>query len=248
MRAVLVRNGDYYVDHRERMEIARKNKADLFVSIHADAVDDPRARGASVYVVSLKGASDEAAKRLAERENALDLVGGVSLRDKDAVLAYVLLDLSQSAALSASLDVGDDVIGELAKLGKVHRRKVQQAGFLVLKSPDVPSILVETAYISNPGEEKKLRSRSHQKKLAGAIFTGIRTYFYENPPPNTSLAMRLKRRPEQQVSHVISRGDTLSEIAERYNVSMSAIRSANRLSSDQVRVGQKLRIPMIAGS
>lgn len=248
MRAILIRNSDHYVGHRDRMEIARRNKADLFVSIHADAVDDPRARGASVYVLSLKGASDEAAKRLAQRENATDLVGGVSLRDKDVVLASVLLDLSQNAALSAGLDIGTEVIAELAKLGKVHRSTVQQAGFLVLKSPDVPSILVEAAYISNPSEEKKLRSRSHQGKLANAIFVGIRNYFYENPPPNTQLAMNLRRSPAQRVNHVISRGDTLSEIAERYNVSMSEIRSANKLSSDKVRIGQKLTIPIYAGS
>lgn len=248
MKAILVRNGDYYVDHRERMEIARRNKADLFISIHADAVDDRRARGASVYVLSLKGASDEAAQRLAQRENASDLVGGVSLKDKDAVLASVLLDLSQNAALSAGLDIGAEVIAQLARLGKVHRRTVQQAGFLVLKSPDVPSILVETAYISNPEEEKKLRSQSHQQKLANAILVGVRKYFYENPPPNTQLAMNLQRSPTKQVNHVISRGDTLSEIAERYNVSMSAIRSANNLSSDNVRIGQKLTIPIFAGS
>ena len=248
MKAVLVRSGDYYVDHRERMEIARRSKADLFVSIHADAVDDRRASGASVYVLSLKGASDEAAKRLAERENASNLVGGVSLADKDAVLASVLLDLSQNAALSASLDVGSEVIGELARIGKVHRRKVQQAGFLVLKSPDVPSILVETAYISNPDEEKKLKSRSHQSKLANAILLGVRKYFYENPPPNTMIALNQRQAPARQVNHVISRGDTLSEIAERYNVSMSAIKSANRLSNDNVRVGQKLKIPVYAGT
>jgi len=248
MRAILIRKSDYYVDHRERMEIARKNKADLFVSIHADAVDDPRARGASVYVLSLKGASDEAAKRVAQRENAANLVGGVSLKDKDPVLASVLLDLSQNASLSAGLDVGAEVIEQLAKLGKVHRRTVQQAGFLVLKSPDVPSILIETAYISNPNEEKNLKSRSHQRKLANAILIGVRNYFYENPPPNTQLAMNRRRSPSQQVNHVISSGDTLSEIAERYNVSMSAIRSANKLSSDKVRIGQKLTIPIYAGS
>ena len=248
MRAILIRKTDNFIDHRERMEIARRNRADLFVSIHADAVDDPRARGASVYVLSLKGASDEAAQRLAQRENASDLVGGVSLKGKDAVLASVLLDLSQNAALSAGLDIGAEVIAQLAKLGKVHRSTVQQAGFLVLKSPDVPSILVETAYISNPAEEKKLNSRSHQRKLANAILTGIRKYFFENPPPNTQLAMNLKRSPAQQVNHVISRGDTLSEIAERYNVSMSAIRLANKLASDKVRIGQKLTIPIYTGS
>ena len=248
MKAILVRKSDIFIPHRDRMEIARKNKADLFVSIHADAVDDPRARGASVYVLSLKGASDEAAQRLAQRENASDLVGGVSLKDKDAVLASVLLDLSQNAALSAGIDIGAEVIAELAKLGKVHRSTVQQAGFVVLKSPDVPSILIETAYISNPNEEKKLKSGSHQRKLANAILLGIRNYFYENPPPNTQMAMNLKHSPVQQVNHVISRGDTLSEIAERYNVSISAIRSANKLSGDKVRIGQKLTIPIYAGS
>ena len=172
----------------------------------------------------------------------------MSLADKDPVLASVLLDLSQNAALSASLDVGSDVINQLSRIGKVHRRTVQQAGFLVLKSPDVPSILVETAYISNPDEEKKLRSKSHQDKLAKAILSGVRKYFYENPPPNTLIAMNQKRGPAQQVRHVITRGDTLSEIAERYNVSMSAIRMANRLSSDNVRIGQTLKIPVYAGT
>ncbi|RLA31873.1 MAG: N-acetylmuramoyl-L-alanine amidase [Gammaproteobacteria bacterium] len=248
MKAVLVRSGDYYVDHRERMEIARRQKADLFVSIHADAVDDRRAKGASVYALSLKGASDEASRRLAQRENASDLVGGVSLAGKDPVLASVLLDLSQNAALSASLDVGGEVIRQLARVGQVHKGKVQQAGFLVLKSPDVPSILVETAYISNPDEEKKLRSKSHHNKLAQAILAGISNYFYANPPPNTQLALNHKGGSRQQVNHVISRGDTLSEIAERYDVSMSALRAANKLSSDRVKVGQKLRIPIYAGT
>lgn len=248
MKAVLVRNGDYYVDHRKRMAIARRNKADLFISIHADAVDDRRANGASVYALSLKGASDEAARQLAERENASVTIGGVSLEDKDEVLASVLLDLSQNAALSASLDVGSKVIRELARLGKVHRRTVQQAGFLVLKSPDMPSILVETAYISNPSEERKLRDLNHQGRLADAIVTGVRTYFYNSPPPDTRIAMEMRRTPVKQVRHVIARGDTLSEIAERYNVSPAAIRAANKLSNDRIRVGQTLSIPIYAGS
>jgi N-acetylmuramoyl-L-alanine amidase len=248
MTAVLVRNGDYYVDHRERMEIARRSKADLFVSVHADAVKDSRAGGASVYALSLKGASDEAARQLAERENASVRVGGVTLDDKDEVLASVLLDLSQSAALSASLDVGSKVIGELARLGKVHRRTVQQAGFLVLKSPDMPSILVETAFISNPSEEKKLRDVGHQGRLADAILAGVRTYFYTNPPPDTRIAMEMRRVPAKQVRHVIARGDTLSEIAARYNVSPAAIRAANKLSSDRIRVGQTLSIPLYTGT
>jgi N-acetylmuramoyl-L-alanine amidase len=248
MTAVLVRNGDYYVDHRERVEIARRSKADLFVSVHADAVKDSRAGGASVYALSLKGASDEAARQLAERENASVRVGGVTLDDKDEVLASVLLDLSQSAALSASLDVGSKVIGELAQLGKVHRRTVQQAGFLVLKSPDMPSILVETAFISNPSEEKKLRDAGHQGRLADAILAGVRTYFYTNPPPDTRIAMEMRRVPAKQVRHVIARGDTLSEIAARYNVSPAAIRAANKLSGDRIRVGQTLSIPLYTGT
>ena len=248
MRAVLVRDGDYYVDHRQRTRIARKHKADLFVSIHADAVDDRRANGATVYALSLKGASDEEARLLAERENAAVRVGGVSLEDKDEVLAEVLLDLSQNASLSASLDVGSKVIGELSRIVRVRRRNVQQAGLLVLKSPDMPSILVETAYISNPAEERKLRDRNHQAKLANAILSGIRGYFYTNPPPDTQIAMDIRRTPDRKVRHVIARGDTLSEIAERYNVSTAAIRAANRLNGDKIRVGQTLSIPVFSGT
>ncbi|MGH8167487.1 MAG: N-acetylmuramoyl-L-alanine amidase, partial [Woeseiaceae bacterium] len=248
MKAVLIRDRDVYVDHRERMAIARRNKADLFVSIHADAVEDRRAKGASVYALSLKGATDEAAMRLAQRENAADLVGGVSLADKDAVLASVLLDLSQNAAIGASLDVGANVIGELARVGSMHRLSVQQAGFIVLKSPDVPSILVETAFISNPAEETKLKSESHRESLANAILAGIRTYFYTNPPPDTQIAMDLRRSPTEGVRYVISSGDTLSEIAKRYNVSITAIRSLNRMSGDTVQAGQTLTIPVLTGT
>ncbi len=245
MRAVLVRNSDIYIDHRERTGIARRNKADLFVSIHADAVSDRRANGASVYALSTKGASDEAAKQLAERENAS--VGGVSLEDKDDVLASVLIDLSQNASLSASLEVGGKVIREMGKVAKLHRKSVQQAGLLVLKSPDMPSILVETAFISNPTEENKLRDKGHQGRLANAILAGIRNYYYTNPPPDTRIAANLRREPTRQVRHVITRGDTLSEIAERYNVSPAAIRAANKLSNDKIRIGQTLSIPIFAG-
>ncbi|NIL93402.1 MAG: AMIN domain-containing protein [Woeseiaceae bacterium] len=248
MRAVLVRDGDYYVDHRRRMAIAHQHDADLFVSIHADAVDDRRAHGATVYALSLKGASDEEARLLAERENASVQIGGVSLDDKDEVLAEVLLDLSQNAALSASLDVGTKVIGELARVVRVRRKTVQQAGLLVLKSPDMPSILVETAYISNPSEEKRLRDPNHQSKLAAAILGGIRNYFYTNPPPDTQIAMDIRRTPARQVRHVIARGDTLSEIAARYNTSTAAIRAANRLNGDKIRVGQTLSIPVYTGT
>jgi len=248
MKAVLIRTGDYYVDHRKRMDIARKSKADLFISIHADAVSDRRANGATVYALSTKGASDEEARLLAVRENAAVMVGGVSLEDKDKVLAEVLLDLSQNAALSASLEVGSKVISELATVGKVRRKTVQQAGLLVLKSPDLPSILIETAYISNPAEEKRLRDPRHQTRLATSILSGLRAYFYNNPPPDTQIAMDVRRTPERKVRHVIARGDTLSQIAQRYHVSPAAIRVANKLNSDTIRVGQTLSIPVFAGT
>jgi N-acetylmuramoyl-L-alanine amidase len=245
MKAVLIRDRDVYIDLRERAAIARRHKADLFVSVHADSVADRRASGASVYALSLKGASDEAARQLARRENAS--VGGVSLDDKDDVLASVLLDLSQNASLSASLDVGNRIAREMGKVAKMHRRTVQQAGFLVLKSPDLPSILVETAFISNPAEEKKLRDKGYQGRLSNSIVAGIRSYFYTNPPPDTQIAMDLKRTPARQIRHVVARGDTVSEIAERYNVRASDIRRANKLANDKIRIGQTLSIPVFAG-
>ncbi len=234
MRAVLTRRGDYYVGLRKRMEIARSHGADLFVSIHADAFRDGRVRGSSVYILSRNGASSEAARWLAEQENAADLVGGVSLDDKDEVLASVLLDLSQTATISASTDVATRVLGELKGLGRTHKRHVERAGFMVLKSPDIPSVLVETAFLSNPDEERKLRSADYQHRLAKAVLGGIRNYFRENPPPGTLFASR---------RHVIARGDTLSGLASRYGVSLSRLRSVNQLDGDLVRVGQVITIP-----
>lgn len=188
MRAVLTRNGDQYIGLRERMARARQNQADLFVSLHADSVRDRSVNGSSVYILSERGASNEAARWLAERENAVDLVGGVSLDDKDRMLKSVLLDLSQAAAIQASSDVAESVIDALHDVGEVRRRKVQSAGFVVLKSPDVPSILIETAYISNPYEERRLADARHQKRLASAILDGLRNYFVQYPVPGTLLA------------------------------------------------------------
>ncbi len=240
MRAILVRDGDYFMRHRDRMEKARRNRADLFISVHADAFKNRRARGSSVYVLSAKGATDEAARWLAERENAADLVGGVSLDDKDDMLASVLLDLSQNASIGASLDVGEQVLSRLGSVGRLHKASVQQAGFLVLKSPDIPSILVETAFISNPEEEQLLRSSQHQARLASAVLDGVRQYFYANPPPGTWIAHNLDQRPRE---YVIARGDTLSAIASRYDVALRDLRRYNGLRGDRIRVGQVLRIP-----
>jgi N-acetylmuramoyl-L-alanine amidase len=173
---------------RERVERAREARADLFVSVHADAIADRSVAGSSVYVLSARGASSEAAKRLADRENAADLIGGVSLDDKDPVIRSVLLDLSQSAAMSASMVAAEKVLGELEEVGELRKGRVQQAGFVVLKAPDIPSMLIETAYITNPSEERRLRDPRYQARLADAILTGVRSYFRENPPPGTRVA------------------------------------------------------------
>ncbi len=248
MRAYLTRDGDYFLALRQRMDRARARRADLFVSIHADAFKNRKARGSSVYVLSTKGATDEAARWLAEKENSADLVGGVTLDDKDQMLASVLLDLSQSAAIDASAQVADRVIGSLATAGPVHRKDVQRAGFLVLKSPDIPSILVETAFISNPSEEKLLKSGRHQDLLASAIMQGIRGYFRDNAPPGSLIAMRQSVQAVDPVQHVIARGETLSGIASRYRVDLNDLRQHNGIKGDRIRIGQVLSIPRASGS
>ncbi len=240
MRPVMIRNGDYYVGLRQRIQKARKHKADLFVSIHADAYRDRHASGSSVFTLSQRGATSEAARWLADSENAADLVGGVSLDNKDNLLASVLLDLSQNATNEASMEVGDKVLSNLTRVGNVHAARVQQAGFVVLKSPDIPSILVETAFISNPDEERKLRNPRHQQVLAQAIMAGIRKYFEQHPPPGTVVA----RQANANKQHVIGPGETLRSIARQYRVSMRRLRQVNGLrSNENVRIGRVLQIP-----
>jgi N-acetylmuramoyl-L-alanine amidase len=185
---VLTRDGDYFLPLRERINRARKLQADMFVSVHADAVRDRSVRGSSVYVLSARGASNEAAKWLADQENAADLIGGVSLGGKDEVLKSVLLDLSQGASMSASTEAADKVLEQLDRIGNVHKQSVQNAGFVVLKSPDIPSMLVETAFISNVEEEARLSDARHQQRLAEAIHAGVRSYFTANPPPGTAFS------------------------------------------------------------
>ncbi len=243
-KAVLIRDGDYFIPLGERYRKAREAKADLFISIHADAFNKPTAAGASVFVLSTRGASGEAARWLAEKENASDLVGGVSLEDKDNTLAAVLLDLSQSATLKASDDAANHVLAALKRVGKTHKPQVERANFVVLRSPDVPSMLVETAFISNPGEEKKLNDPSYRMRLAASIRDGVRDFFSLQPPPGTWLAANARSVPRQ---HVVARGDTLSMIASRHGVSVASLRSANRLSSDVVKVGDRLTIPAPGG-
>ncbi len=175
-RAVLTREGDQLIKLRHRVKKARDAQADLFVSLHADSFKSPRVKGASVYALSLNGASSEAARWIADKENKSDLIGGISLDDKDNLIKSVLFDLSQAATIQDSLELGSDVLKHIGKVSNVNNNKVQQAGFAVLKAHDVPSILVETAFLSNPSEEKKLRNSKHQQKLAKAVFAGIKSH------------------------------------------------------------------------
>ena len=247
MRAVLIRDRDVFIDLKDRVRIAQQHDADLFISVHADAFPDTRANGASVFALNLDRADRVARETLSRRDRETVKVGDVVLNDKDPILASVLYDLSQNAALSASNDVGNHVSKQLSRVAKMHSHKVKEKSLAVLTSAEVPSILVETGFISNPGEEKKLRDKAYQGRLANAVLSGIRDYFYTNPPPDTQIAMDLRRQPAKQVRYVVARGDTVSEIAERYNVRAADIRRANKLSNDKIRVGQTLSIPIFAG-
>lgn len=245
LKAVLIRDGDYFIPLQKRYQKAREAHADLFVSIHADAFHKPTASGSSVFVLSTRGASGEAARWLADSENRSDLVGGVSLDDKDNTLAAVLLDLSQSATMKASDDVANHVLDAMKRVGKTHKPNVEHANFVVLRSPDVPSMLIETAFISNPDEEKKLTNPGHRQKLAAAIVDGVRNYFSIQAPPGTWMASHATPGPRQ---HVVGRGESLSLIAQRHGVSVAALRAANGLKGDMVKVGDKLKIPLMLAS
>ncbi|MGH8051944.1 MAG: N-acetylmuramoyl-L-alanine amidase [Arenimonas sp.] len=246
MKAFLVRNDDSFVVLQDRYMRARKAQADLFISIHADAALNGAANGSSVFVLSLKGASSQAARWLADKENAADLVGGVSLDAKDKNLAAVLLDLSQSATMRVSEDVADEVLGSLKDLGKAHKPNVEHANFVVLRSPDVPSMLIETGFITNPNEERKLSDPAHRERLASAVVSGIRDYFSEQAPPGTWFAAQQERRDDNSrgLQYVVSRGETLSQIATRHGVPMGTILLANNKRNDDVRVGERLIIPL----
>ena len=239
----LVRSGDYYLAHRKRSQLARDKQADFFISIHADAFTNPQAYGASVYALSTKGATSEAARYLATKENRADLIGGASslnLGDKDDVLAGVLLDLSMTATLSSSLDAGKYVLKNMGSVARLHKKQVEQAGFLVLKSPDIPSLLIETGFISNPKEARQLNSSKYQQRMANAIYDGLVQFYSEHPPVGTLLA---KNGNAVGRSYIIARGDTLSEIAVLHNTSVRKILRYNKMSSSTIRVGQRILIP-----
>lgn len=241
MRAVLTRSDDRYLKLRERTEIAHAHHADLFISIHANASRDERARGGAVFALSAHGASSEAARWLAHRENDADQLGGVSLSDKSPMLASVLLDLSQTATISASLKVAHDVLDQMGGIERLHIKRVDQAAFVVLKSPDIPSILVETAFITNPHQERQLASSRYQGRMAAAILNGVIDYFHDQPPPGTLLATHDGALGGRH--YIINRGDTLSSIANRFDVSLDALRAVNGISGSVIRTGQILTIP-----
>lgn len=237
MKAVLTRRGDYYLTLRQRLKVAREHNGDIFVAIHADAYHKRSSRGASVYALSQRGASSEAARWLAAKENYSEL-GGVNLEDKSDLLRSVLIDLSQTATIGSSLQLGSDVLHALKHIGQLHRTRVEQAPFVVLKSPDIPSILIETGFISNPIEERRLNSSYYQKRIASAIFKGMRNYFWVHAPPGTMLAN--ERGP---MRYVVKSGDNLSVIASRFAMSVQKIKAYNQLQTSTIRRGQILKIP-----
>ncbi|MFE8072172.1 N-acetylmuramoyl-L-alanine amidase [Marinobacteraceae bacterium S3BR75-40.1] len=244
--ARMTRKGDYYIGLRQRTEMARKHNADLFVSIHADAFYKPQPRGASVYALSTRGATSETARWLAKSENRADLiggVGGVSLEDKDKTLASVLLDLSMTASLNASLGVGSKVLHHVDSVAPLHKNQVEQAAFVVLKSPDIPSILVETGFISNPQEARLLSTRGYQDKMARSVFDGILSYFQDTPPPGTLLAWEKRNADKAGMAYRIQRGDTLSGIARRNQTTVNRLVEANNLDTHSLQVGQVIHIP-----
>ena len=248
IKPMLVRKGDYYIPLATRREIARKKfHADLFVSVHADAFGVRSASGASVYALSRSGATSTLARVLAAKENESDVIGGVNLEDKDDTLASVLADLAMEGTMEHSIRVGRLVLSQVGKVSPLHTRRLEQAGFAVLKSPDIPSILVETGFISNPVEERKLRTSDYQTQMADAIGEGVLRYFDQQPPPGSWFAQR--KQGENQATldarhHRIRRGETLSTIAQQYQVSISDLLQYNSLSQDAViHAGQVLRIP-----
>jgi N-acetylmuramoyl-L-alanine amidase len=273
MKAILTRDGDYFIPLKQRYEIARQNQADLFVAIHADSYTSSDARGSSVWVLSSRGKSSVAAQMLADRENSSDLIGGVSLAAENDSLASVLLDMQQGWAVQASQTVAQNVLNALSALGPTHRGYVEQANFVVLRSPDVPSILVETAFISNPSEEHKLRDPGHQQQLAMAVMDGVKSYFVNNPPPGTWFAAEAARRKGVAIDsgtevattgkskgkvvadtsapadadvrdmHRVTAGESLRSIAKQYGVSVDALKSVNGISSNSVHAGMMLEIP-----
>ena len=238
MKAVLTRKNDRYMRLRDRIHKARDYHADMMISLHADSFPDPRARGSSVYALSVDGASSETAKLLAEKENAADMLfGDVNLAVEDEMVKEVLFDLSLTGNIQSSLDIGDEILQQIKHVNRVHKKQVQQAGFAVLKAPNIPSVLLEAAFISNPREEKNLKSSAHQKKVANAVSKGVANYFARKAPPGTWLSA-------SAAEYKVRSGDTLGSIAKKYKTSIENLRARNAMYTSSLNAGQVLKIPV----
>ena len=238
MKAVLTRKNDRYMRLRDRIHKARDYHADMMISLHADSFPDPRARGSSVYALSVDGASSETAKLLAEKENAADMLfGDVNLAVEDEMVKEVLFDLSLTGNIQSSLDIGDEILQQIKHVNRVHKKQVQQAGFAVLKAPNIPSVLLEAAFISNPREEKNLKSSAHQKKVANAVSKGVANYFARKAPPGAWLSA-------SAAEYKVKSGDTLGSIAKKYKTSIENLRARNAMYTSNLNAGQVLKIPV----
>lgn len=255
MRAVMIRSGDYFVNLNRRSELARNSKADLLISIHADAFTSPNPRGASVWVLSMRRANSEIGRWLEQKEKHSELLGGageiIQNTDNEQYLAMTLLDMSMNSSMAIGHSVAGDILKDLGAVTELHKSRPESASFAVLKSPDIPSILVETGFISNPKEERLLSSSRHQESIATAIYKGVNRYFQNNPPADTLLAkkntsgstVKSSSKSAVTVKHKVSRGESLSAIAQRYKVPMASIIRANGMKTDVVQLGQTLVIP-----
>lgn len=262
MKPVMIRDGDYYVGLRKRTEKAERHDAEVFVSIHADAVPGRQARGSSVYALSLRGATSVLAKILEDKENAADLIGGADLGEMDNVTYKILVDMAQSMVIDDSVVLGADVLSALHGIGSVHHTKVQQAGFMVLKSPKIPSILVETAFISNPDEEQKLRNRTYQRRIAESILVGLKRAMPRliarrnaggeslqavSPASAAPPVQSVQAVPAAMREHIVKPGENLSAVARLYDIHVEALRFLNDIQGNDLVVGTRLRIPTRAG-
>lgn len=250
----LTRTGDYYIPLRDRTRKARDANADLFISIHADAFKNSNAHGSSVFVLSERGASSEEARYLAAKENEADLVGGVSLGGREDHVAMTLLDLSMTATRGSSLAVGKSILKRMDNISRLHKKQVGEAAFMVLKAPDIPALLIETGFISNPGEAKKLATSSYQNKMAREIFGGLTEYFNDEPPEGSYVAWKKKSGSSTTASsgssnstgmtrYTIKRGDTLSGIAAKHRTTVASIRRLNGIKNNSIQVGQRIKLP-----
>jgi N-acetylmuramoyl-L-alanine amidase len=244
---VMIRDGDYYVQLQQRPQLARQKRADIFLSIHADSHTTSRAEGMTIYALSQSTAEDENIRRVTEKENSSDLLGGnsgdTSLRNVDDDLALTLLDLSMAWSIEQSMAAGSYILNATGNVARLRRDVPQQGNFWVLRSPDIPSLLIETGYLSNPAEARRLASADYQRKLADSIVQGVMNYFYERPPEGSLIAWQKANNQGPDRQYVVTRGDSLSLIAQRHNVSLSQLRSANSLRGDTIQVGQTLSIP-----